>query len=399
MTKSLKGAASYIDKNISFEELSLETYLSTDNILENKRGKVRAEKLPSYSKNIRGFNKDDILISNIRPYLKKIWIADHSGGCSSDILVLKINEEYIPKFIFYALTRDDFFRYVMNGSKGTRMPRGDKNHILEFPIPSFDKETQIRITKVLSDIDYKIELNNKIITELEAMAKLIYDYWFMQFDFPDENGKPYKSSGGKMVYSEELKREIPKGWESKCLSQFIDVGTETIDPASYPHENFGLYSISSYDKYKSFEIKLAEDVHSGKFCVDKECILVSKLNPKFLRVIFATKDNLFCSTEFVVWKSRNSAFKSFQYMIAVSASFRAYCLNGATGTSNSHKRVQREYMMDFKVPFQTDLVQRFGDLLNAKLTKINRNITENKELIKLRDWLLPMLMNDQIKVR
>ena len=105
----------------------------------------------------------------------------------------------------------------MNGSKGTKMPRGDKNQILDFTIPDFDICNQKQIAKVLSDLDDKIELNNKINTELEAMAKLIYDYWFVQFDFPDENGKPYKSSGGLMVYNDELKRDIPDGWEVGTL--------------------------------------------------------------------------------------------------------------------------------------------------------------------------------------
>ena len=156
MKSNLGDAAFFSDQQISVAELSLETYISTDNFLENKMGKVRAKKLP-LTKKTRSFNKGDILISNIRPYLKKIWFADHSGGCSSDILVLRTNEDFVPRYIFYSLLRDDFFRYVMNGSTGTRMPRGDKEHILEFPIPFYDRKKQEEIADVLSAIDKKIE--------------------------------------------------------------------------------------------------------------------------------------------------------------------------------------------------------------------------------------------------
>ncbi|MFM6476235.1 MAG: hypothetical protein ACKPGH_22540, partial [Dolichospermum sp.] len=97
----------------------------------------------------------------------------------------------------------------------------DKNQILEFAIPNFSPKMQEKIASVLSSLDDKIELNNRINSELENLAKTIYDYWFVQFDFPDENGKPYKSSGGKMVYNQELKREIPAGWEVKPLVEWI----------------------------------------------------------------------------------------------------------------------------------------------------------------------------------
>ena len=110
----------------------------------------------------------------------------------------------------------------MKGSKGTKMPRGDKSQIMDFVIPNLEIDEQIKIGKLLKSIDQKIQINNQINQELEAMAKTIYDYWFVQFDFPDQNGKPYKSSGGKMVYHPELKREIPEGWGVEKLD---DLGT------------------------------------------------------------------------------------------------------------------------------------------------------------------------------
>jgi hypothetical protein len=112
---------------------------------------------------------------------------------------------------------------VFGGILNRRDHSGDQGQIAEFEIPEIDEISQSQIAKVLSDLDAKIELNNKINTELEAMAKLIYDYWFVQFDFPNEDGLPYKSSGGNMVWNEELKREIPEGWEVKELSKVLSI--------------------------------------------------------------------------------------------------------------------------------------------------------------------------------
>ena len=115
-----------------------------------------------------------------------------------------------------------FFEYEMKATKGSKMSRGDKNHIMNFPCIYL--KNKIGIGSFLSSIDKKIALNRHINAKLEQMAKRLYDYWFVQFDFPNSDGKPYKSSGGKMVYNAELKREIPEGWEVKSFSNFFELG-------------------------------------------------------------------------------------------------------------------------------------------------------------------------------
>jgi type I restriction enzyme S subunit len=185
----LKEVAYYIKEKISVFKLSEENYISTDNILQNKMGITNAVSLPPKDSKVTNYVKDDILISNIRPYLKKIWFSDRKGGCSADVLALRINDKHYPKFIYYALHDDNFFDYVMQGVKGTKMPRGDKEQIIYFETPKLEYTDQQKIASVLSALDAKIELNNKINSELEAMAKTLYDYWFVQFDFPNEEGK------------------------------------------------------------------------------------------------------------------------------------------------------------------------------------------------------------------
>jgi len=186
----LKKAVSYEKERLPIDRLTIDTYISTDNLLPNKVGYTQIDKLPKSTKTFSKYKPGNILVSNIRPYLKKIILAKTKGGVSSDVLNFKVQYGYDPRYIYYNLFQDRFFEHMMLGSKGTKMPRGDKAQILDFKILEFDLKEQKKIASFLSALDDKIELNNQINSELESLAKTIYDYWFVQFDFPDENGEP-----------------------------------------------------------------------------------------------------------------------------------------------------------------------------------------------------------------
>ena len=267
---------------------------------------------------------------------------------------------------------------------------------VKITLPSLDN--QRKLVSVLKSIDKKIQTNNQIIQELETMAKTLYDYWFVQFDFPDQNGKPYRSSGGKMVYNPELKREIPEGWEVEKLSSLLEIGRETINPMKTPKEEFKYYSIPEYDVSGSFSYELGETIRSNKFIVEKSDLLVSKLNPWFNRVVYNLEENAISSTEFIVWKTFNRFEKNFLYQVATSKEFIEYCTRFATGTSNSHKRVSPDIMVGFQIPFKKTYIQKFGEITDSIRTQVLQNNVQNQELTQLRDWLLPMLMNGQVKV-
>lgn len=158
----LKNVVEYSTEKISINEVSLDNYITTDNILQNKSGITIANNLPPYNGKLQKFSETEILVSNIRPYLKKIWFAEKNGGCSTDVLVFKTKKDYDPKFVYYNLFNDVFFTHMMNGAKGTKMPRGDKKQILEYLIPNFDKPTQQKIASILSVLDDKIGLNNQL---------------------------------------------------------------------------------------------------------------------------------------------------------------------------------------------------------------------------------------------
>lgn len=408
-TYMLSELADYANDRINIQSVQLDDYITTDNLLPNKQGRCEAVNLPPQQGNMPSYSKDDILVGNIRPYLKKIWIADQSGGCSADVLVIRTKKEHDPKFVYYGLFRDDFFAHMMRGSKGTKMPRGDKNQIMNFVLPRLQKHEQKRISSLLSSLDRKIAINNKINAQLEAMAKMLYDYWFVQFDFPDENGKPYKSSGGKMVYNEILKREIPEGWECFELSDVI----ERIGTGLNPRQHFSLGQGSNY--YVTIK-----SIDEGKILLDDKC---DKIDDDALKIInrrsdLRVGDILFTSIQPVGityliqekpknWNINESVFSirpnhevissEYAYLLLGSKDMKAFTKNASAGSI--HKGIRIGVLKTFKFAFGGEkIVRKFSEIVAPQLAYMHKTEKENQELTQLRDWLLPMLMNGQVKV-
>ncbi|MCT0078331.1 restriction endonuclease subunit S [Lactococcus lactis] len=396
--------AYYSDTRIDLSNLTEKNYVGTDNLLQNKKGKVDSEYLRKKGK-VTEYKENDILIANIRPYLRKIWRAKGKGGSSADVLTIRVGDsEFYPNFIYYNLFQDTFFDWVMKGAKGSKMPRGDKNQIMEFQIPKFDYLTQKKIVSVLSVIDDKIELNHKINTELEQLARQIYEYWFLQFDFPDENSNPYKSSGGKMVLNKILKSEIPVGWQVRKLGEVSEIrngGTpSTTDKSNYggniswatPND----LSVSGEKFFFKGQRNISEKGAKslGGIPIPKDSILLTSRAPIGLIAINKTETYT------------NQGFKNIvpnSEMISVEYLF--YCLSkgiknlinlgGGTTFKEISKSVLEEYTII--VPESSQLCE-FNVHVEPIFKKIQQNIKENKSLLDLRDFLLPMLMNGQINV-
>lgn len=163
----LSDVSFFPKEKISVSELTVGNYISTENMLPNKEGIVTASKLPTGQMTSR-YKKNDILISNIRPYFKKIWFAQSEGGCSNDVLVIRAKNNINSKFLYYTLSTDDFFNYDTANSKGTKMPRGDKQAIMEYKVIDSPLNKQQKIVDILSAIDEKISLNKKINHHLVA---------------------------------------------------------------------------------------------------------------------------------------------------------------------------------------------------------------------------------------
>lgn len=167
MKYKLSNICLYAKEKIEVSNLTDTTYISTENMLSNKGGIDIASSLPGIVQT-QAYRKNDVLVSNIRPYFKKIWFAEYEGGCSNDVLVFRAKEGTDAKFLYYVLSDDAFFEYSTATSKGTKMPRGDKLAIMQYEVPAFDLLTQRKIAGILSDIDAKITLNKKINKNLAA---------------------------------------------------------------------------------------------------------------------------------------------------------------------------------------------------------------------------------------
>jgi type I restriction enzyme S subunit len=278
---------------------------------------------------------------------------------------------------------------------------------LQFKIP--DKNYQDKLVDVLSSLDLKIEINDRINTELVIMAKTFYDYWFVQFDFPNNDGKPYKTSGGKMVWNDELKRNIPEGWECLFLKKII----RKISTGLNPRKNFVLGNGENY--YVTIK-----NIDDGKIFLNDKC---DKIDDEALQIVekrsdLQIGDILFTSIEPVGvtyliqekpenWNINESVFSlrpnynfvtsEYAYLLLSAAEIKAFTKNVSAGSI--HKGVRIGVLNSFKVPYgNKNIILKFSEVVKPIIERVNIINKENQILSELRDWLLPMLMNGQVNV-
>ena len=354
------------------------------------------------------FRNGDTLLAKITPCLENGKTAfvnclqeDEIGFGSTEFIVLRAKENIDERFLYYLSISPEFRKQaisLMEGTSGRKRVNENALKISDFLIPDF--EEQKKIANILSAIDDKISLNNQINQELEAMAKTLYDYWFVQFDFPDENGKPYKSSGGKMVYNDQLKREIPEGWGVKRLG-------EICNPTSgYP---FASNTYVQDGKFKIYTIKNVQDngilpitdntLDTLPANLPEKCILgpgdmLMSLTGNVGRVGIVFEDNALLNQRVLKIESK---YKAFIFQFLKDPRTRSLLENTATGTSQ--KNLSPKDVMDISIIFPGfNVLIEFEQISNEILLQITSNNQQNQELTQLRDWLLPMLMNGQVKV-
>ncbi|MCK3882282.1 restriction endonuclease subunit S [Streptococcus suis] len=281
------------------------------------------------------------------------------------------------RFLYYALKYN--ISSLIQASSGTTFSSVNRHDIenLSLIIPKSELEQNI-ISKTLWDIDQKIAINNQINEELEAMAKTLYDYWFVQFDFPDENGKPYKSSGGKMVYNDQLKREIPEGWGVDNLSNFLTIKNGK-DHKDLSDGNYPVYGSGGL-------MRKVED-----YIFEGESVLIPRKgtlnNIIYVDEKFWTVDTMFYTHMKIDYVAL------YTYFSIKDIDFTK--LNTGTGVPSMTASIL--YQLQIINP-NADVLKNFDELVRTTYRMIFDNRKQNQELTQLRDWLLPMLMNGQVKV-
>jgi len=364
-----------------------------------------------------------ILFNKLNVRFKRVWnihlLQSENSICSTEFLQLKPKNDF-QDFLYYSLINNDFTNKLKNCASGTSgsHQRISPDLFLEETIfvPSID--VQKSIADVLSSLDSKIELNNRINAELEAMAKKLYDYWFVQFDFPDKNGKPYKSSGGKMVWNEELKREIPEGWEVKLLSDWIekdksgDWGKES-EEGNYTERVHCIRGAdinglngkgevkapvryilpkNSHKILEPFDLIIEISGGSPTQSTGRLAFLIEETISRFDAPVICSN---FCKA--VTLKYQKSLFN---FVFEWNNAYDNGVLFGFEGKTSGIKNLLFEsFVTSYKtaVPPLKLMEDFFQNVYFLELKK-QKLLKENNELAALRDWLLPMLMNGQVKV-
>lgn len=216
-TEALGNVADMSSDKISASKLTVKNYISTENMLPDRGGVEIAPKLP-LSGNVNAFFPEDVLFSNIRTYFKKVWLAQSHGGASADVIVFRPRDSgrVTSRYLYYVLSSDSFIDSTVTASKGTKMPRGDKEAMRRYLMALPPLAVQQRIAGILSAYDELIENSQRRIKILEAMARGLYREWFVHFRFPGHDNHPRVASA---------LGEIPKGWEVKAIQDFGKVVT------------------------------------------------------------------------------------------------------------------------------------------------------------------------------
>ncbi|AOY44341.1 hypothetical protein AOT82_1962 [Psychrobacter sp. AntiMn-1] len=330
--------------------------------------------------------ENDIIYSRRGDVTQKALIRQNEAGyfCGTGCLLLRPGSNFDARFLTYYLSTSEIQKWIVSQAVGATMPNLNTGILSRLPFNGPEKLEQSKIADVLSVIENKIELNNQINTELEAMAKTLYDYWFVQFDFPDADGKPYKSSGGKMVYSKVLKREIPEGWNNGIVQDIIDKVPSSNRVPTKEFKDTGEYPI----------IDQSQDFICGY--TDDESTVIK---PEMAHVIFGDHTRVVKLVNFDYARGADGT----QVLIAKSDKIPSYLLYQIVSDidlSNYGYARHYKFLKDTKCVIPNRLVaQCFQEKVKPFHERIRDNIFQNQQLEKLRDWLLPMLMNGQVTVK
>lgn len=324
-------------------------------------------------------------------------------------LITPDNDKLNGQFLHYWLNTKQAKRYFENNAGGS----GQRctlvlDCIKSTPLYLPKLSTQAKIAKVLSDLDAKIELNNRINRELEAMAKTLYDYWFVQFDFPNEQGKPYKSSGGKMVYNAELKREIPERWEVGNIGNYCpSSGGFAFKSSWWTNEGVSVVKIKDIQEDYTIDISnlakvdLTDKKIDDKFKAKPGDILIAMTGATVGKygIVPITDYPIYVNQRVGYFNLGNEPTEKLPYLINSlnQPYFREMIFSLASGAAQPNISNEQINRISLIIPDRT-IVNKYNLKFAPFYKTILNNQRQNQQLSALRDWLLPMLMNGQVTV-
>lgn len=371
MKCKLSDICSFRRGKISVDKLNTNTYISTENMLPNKGGITEASSLPTVPLT-QEYRKGDVLVSNIRPYFKKIWKAKYDGGCSNDVLVFAANSNTDKDFLYYILANDDFFAYSMATSKGTKMPRGDKTSIMQYEVPVMDIELQRRIASILKSIDEKIELNNAINNNLEQQASVLVRQY------------------------------------CESLTSSVELGTVL------SFENGFAFQSSSYHEKGKYRIITIKNVQDGR--IDAQgAACIDDIPPRMKQGCFLTigdvllsltgnvgRVGIVCENDLLL-NQRVAKFipKDIRTLPLLYFYFRLHSTKISLETiskGTAQQNLSPIETLKLEIPYETKQALELSNLLQPIFDTIYQKNIENIQLAEIRDSLLPKLMSGELDV-
>jgi type I restriction enzyme S subunit len=338
----------------------------------------------------------DIVFSRVGSVDRCTYVTKEEDGWmfSGRCIRVRTNDDANGRYLNFYFRQDSFKKMMLDISVGATMPSLNTKLMDNIPLRLPNIHTQQKIAKVLSDLDAKIEINCRINTELESMAKTLYDYWFVQFDFPDANGKPYKTSGGKMVWNEELKREIPVGWEDGCLSDIANITMGQSPPGeSYNEEGKGMIFYQGCTDFGNRYPTIRKFTTSPTRFAKQGDILLSVRAP--VGTLNISKEDCCIGRGLACMNSKNDAIT---YLFGVMTNLKqTFDRRNVSGTTFGAITKDDLFSLPVIIPNEKT-IRAFQNLVFPAFEKQNKIELENIELASLRDWLLPMLMNGQVSV-
>ena len=321
--------------------------------------------------------------------------------------LISCNESLNKDFAYYLFMTQSVRQQISRSASGTKVKHTSPEKIYDVQVDIPKIQTQKNIAFFLSSLDKKIQINNQINQELEAMAKTLYDYWFVQFDFPDQNGKPYKSSGGKMIYNPELKREIPEGWKVEKLGELIQLerGVTYAKSDIVEKTTNDAIGVLRATNITGNVMDLNDLVYLTKDKINNKQII--KQNETLIVMSSGSKEHLgknainyyeevigfgaFCS------KIVPQKYSAYINTFLQSSEFKGYLLKQSMGTNINN--LTNSDILDCRIILPNEeILDKFENMVEKNIKLISNNYIQNQELTQLRDWLLPMLMNGQVKV-
>lgn len=358
MASKLNDICSYAKGKTAVVGLTTQNYISTENMLPNKGGITTATNLPSVDQT-QAYRKNDVLVSNIRPYFKKIWHAEYDGGCSNDVLVFRAAEGVDPIFLYYVLADDTFFNYATATSKGTKMPRGDKSAIMEYGVPTLDIEAQRKIGALLRSIDQKIAINSKINDNLQQQLEALY-------------------------------RGTIKDSVAECESVTLD---------QWCHIFTGKKNANQFDEDGQYMFFTCGEkpLRINSYIYDGPAIIISGNGSYTGRTLFYNgRFDLYQRTYACTLKDAIPSEYIFGLYAILKIELHSKIAGGTHGSSIPY--IVMNDLAKFEFPFNHTEFADFSEKAKTLLTAIQHNQRQNETLSQIRDALLPKLMSGEIDV-